>query len=44
MISECDLEKQEEVGSAHGRLRVEEEGEVGWEVKEGDALPSRPEV
>ena len=29
MISECDLEKQEEVGSAHGRLQVEEEGEVG---------------
>ena len=29
MISECDLEKEEEVAGLHGRLRVEEEGEVG---------------
>ena len=29
IVGENDLEKQEEVGSAHGRLRVEEEGEVG---------------
>ena len=29
MISECDLEKEEEVAGLHGRLRVEEEGKVG---------------